>query len=182
MSKRPKAGVGPWAKEKLDALGEYLNFYTKVLKNQSHWCKGTIYIDAFAGPGRARVRATTRAAQSDYASLFQDSGPHADPEAVEFLKGSPRVALDIENPFTWYIFIDQDPVRIAELKALKHEYATVERFSFGTAMQEMSSKRYLIGIRTGELIEPSCFLIPLVCTSPGLWWRHLARPGPSKCS
>ena len=52
MSKRPKEDVGPWAKEKLQALGEYLSFYTKVLKNQGHWCRGTIFIDAFAGPGR----------------------------------------------------------------------------------------------------------------------------------
>ncbi len=40
------AVVGPWAKEKLDALGRYLDFYSKVLKNQS-W--RTIYVDAFAG-------------------------------------------------------------------------------------------------------------------------------------
>ncbi len=30
MTKKPKEGVGPWAKEKLDALSEYLGFYTKV--------------------------------------------------------------------------------------------------------------------------------------------------------
>src|SRR5438309_1595055 len=50
----PGAVVGPWAKEKLDALERYLDFYTKVLKNQP-W--EAIYIDAYAGGGRAAVRA-----------------------------------------------------------------------------------------------------------------------------
>jgi len=49
--------VGPWAKEKLDALARYLDFYTKVLKNQ-RW--RTIYLDAYAGGGRAVLRAEER--------------------------------------------------------------------------------------------------------------------------
>ena len=36
--------VGAWAKEKLEALARYLDFYTKVLKNQ-RW--RTIYVDAY---------------------------------------------------------------------------------------------------------------------------------------
>ena len=44
------------AKDKLDALGRYLTFYTAVLKNQDHWLRGTIFVDAFAGPGLSRVR------------------------------------------------------------------------------------------------------------------------------
>jgi hypothetical protein len=34
MSDELADSVGPWAKEKLEALGRYLDFYTKVLKNQ----------------------------------------------------------------------------------------------------------------------------------------------------
>jgi len=41
---------------------------------------------------------------------------------IAFLKGSPRVALDIRNPFTRYIFVDRHPERISELNALKFEY------------------------------------------------------------
>ena len=52
MTKRPKdQSVGPWAKEKLEALGQYLSFYTTVLKNQGRWLRGTIFVDAFAGSG-----------------------------------------------------------------------------------------------------------------------------------
>lgn len=49
--------VGPWAREKLDALARYLDFYTKVLKNQ-RW--RTIYLDAFAGGGRCSARGRPR--------------------------------------------------------------------------------------------------------------------------
>jgi hypothetical protein len=44
MTRRSKDNtVGPWAREKLDALGQYLNFYTTVLKKQGHWLRGTIF-------------------------------------------------------------------------------------------------------------------------------------------
>ena len=59
MTKRPKDNtVGPWAKQKLEALGQYLNFYTTVLKKQSHWLHGTIFVDAF---GLSRVRRKDKA-------------------------------------------------------------------------------------------------------------------------
>ena len=45
--------VGPWAREKLDRLGMYLSAYTTVLKAQSRWCRGYVYVDAFAGAGRS---------------------------------------------------------------------------------------------------------------------------------
>ncbi|MEY2556745.1 MAG: hypothetical protein QOE34_170, partial [Verrucomicrobiota bacterium] len=120
MTKKPKdQSVGPWAKEKLDALGQYLSFYTTVLKKQGHWLRGTIFVDAFAGPGLSRVRTKEKADESP--RLF---GPdlESDKAETEFLKGSPRVALDIANPFTAYVFVDRDAQRIAELNALKTEY------------------------------------------------------------
>jgi three-Cys-motif partner protein len=40
------------------------------------------------------------------------------------VKGSPRVALEITNPFSSYLFIDRDPQRVAELRALKAEYSS----------------------------------------------------------
>lgn len=121
MTKKPKDdSVGPWAREKLEALGEYLNYYTTVLKHQSHWLAGTIYVDAFAGPGRSRVR--SEGGGSVPPDLFGSSSS-SDEAQVEFLKGSPRVALDITNPFSSYVFIERDAERIAELKRLKGEYS-----------------------------------------------------------
>jgi three-Cys-motif partner protein len=121
MTKKPKDNtVGPWAKEKLEALGQYLSFYTTVLKKQGHWLRGTIFVDAFAGPGLSRVRTREKAAEPP--GLFGPD-PESDAAEVEFLKGSPRVALDIANPFNFYIFVERDGQRIAELKGLKVEYA-----------------------------------------------------------
>src|SRR5262245_3370735 len=120
MTKRPKdQSVGPWAKEKLDALGQYLSFYTKVLKRQGYWLRATIFVDAFAGPGLSRVRTKEKAKEPP--GLFGHD-PESDKAETEFLKGSPRVALDIANPFSAYMFVERDPQRISELNALKTEY------------------------------------------------------------
>ena len=123
-SKSSDGSVGPWAREKLGALGEYLDFYTKVLKNQKQWLRGTVYIDAFAGPGQAKVRQGVKPSDVLHSSLFDDIVPmvEAVEEANEFLKGSPRVALDIDYPFDNYIFIERNPVRVAELNELRLEY------------------------------------------------------------
>jgi three-Cys-motif partner protein len=120
MIKRPKNdSVGPWAKEKLDALGQYLSFYTTVLKKQGRWLRGTIFFDAFAGAGLARVRIKE---DKNLPADFFTSDIQIGAAETAFLKGSPRVALDIRNPFTRYIFVDRNPERIAELRALKLEY------------------------------------------------------------
>lgn len=127
MTKKPRDNtVGPWAREKLDALGEYLNFYTTVLKNQGNWLRGTIFVDAFAGPGLSRVRTQKRTPKSP--GLFGED-EETDPAEVEYLKGSPRVALDIRNPFSSYIFVERNPERVAELAGLKSEYASKRTIS-----------------------------------------------------
>jgi three-Cys-motif partner protein len=114
-NKKKDNSVGPWAKEKLDALRQYLDFYTTVLKKQGHWLRGTYFVDAFAGPGLSKIRKKTKAT-----SLFF---PEEEPEQEEYLKGSPRVALEITNPFSSYLFIDSDKDRATELEALKKEHA-----------------------------------------------------------
>ena len=74
------AVVGPWAKEKLEALERYLDFYTKVLKNQ-RW--RTIYVDAFAGGGRALVRADS--AQVDESIPLFEPEPASDVDRTELI-------------------------------------------------------------------------------------------------
>lgn len=109
--------VGPWAREKLDALARYLDFYTKVLKNQT-W--RTVYLDAYAGGGRAVVRTEERSVLSR-PNLFGEEAP-IDAEERELVDGSPRVALATANPFDRYVFVDPNPHRVAELDTLKAEY------------------------------------------------------------
>lgn len=131
MTTSPEAEVGPWAREKLGALAHYLDFYTKVLKNRG-W--KTIYIDAFAGGGRARVRSSKN---QPIPGLFDEGGPP--PEQAAFIKGSPRIALDVANPFDSYIFIDADPKRISSLEAIKTEYSAARRISVrsGSASEQI---------------------------------------------
>jgi three-Cys-motif partner protein len=116
--KRKDESVGPWAREKLNALREYLGYYTKVLKNQRHWCKSTIYVDAFAGAGSAPIRKKNKPVHD--ADLFSgEPSVPTDSEAVEFVDGSPLVALDIADPFSRYLFIESDPKRVAKLETLR---------------------------------------------------------------
>nr|WP_200997096.1 three-Cys-motif partner protein TcmP [Rhizobium rhizogenes]QCL10292.1 hypothetical protein pC6.5b_398 [Rhizobium rhizogenes] len=110
------AEVGPWAREKLDILARYLDFYTKVLKNQP-W--RTIYVDAFAGGGSAKVR--TKAGPESTLDLLEPTNLQ-DNEQEEFLDGSPRVALGIANPFSRYVFFEPAAKRASELNALEAEF------------------------------------------------------------
>ena len=132
--------VGPWAKEKLDSLGRYLDYYTNVLKNQE-WCQGLYYIDAFAGSGQSPMRGTRPGARDPFqANLFGDgSDEGADEGEIEYVKGSPRVALEIENPFTHYMFIDNNPTRLGELASLKDEFGATRQIEIlsGDANEEL---------------------------------------------
>lgn len=141
MTKRIKDNtVGPWAKDKLDSLQRGLHYYTTRLKNQLQWKK--IYIDAFAGPGLSRVRAKPRDEAEPLPDLFANE-IETDPveQEVEYLEGSPRVALSLENPFDHYIFIEKNPERLRALEALKQEYE---------ARKHESGSAYDIDIRSGD--------------------------------
>jgi three-Cys-motif partner protein len=111
------AEVGVWAKEKLDALARYLDFYTKVLKNTPWW--RTVYFDGFAGGGRAAIRPDKQS--NEPLALFND-GRVIEADERELIDGSPRIALSIPNQFDRYVFVDPDPVRTAELRGLKDEH------------------------------------------------------------
>ncbi len=104
--------VGPWAKEKLACLGQYLQAYTSIL-NKQNFLKGYLYFDAFAGAGRAKLRTKSR---KPIRGLFDEA---VDGEQQEFVDGSPRVALAVDPPFTQYIFVDASAERVAELEKLK---------------------------------------------------------------
>lgn len=85
---------GRWTADKLDALRRYLGFFTQALKGQRY---ELVYIDAFAGTGRCKVRA-----RSDHAEI----------------DGSALIALDCSPPFSRYRFIEGKPKHAAALQAL----------------------------------------------------------------
>ncbi|MBI2841792.1 MAG: three-Cys-motif partner protein TcmP [Armatimonadetes bacterium] len=103
---------GDWTKEKLERVQKYLVAYRKVTKNQPFQ---TIYIDAFAGMGYCCPR------QSAEGPMLTIPG-FAEAETQEFLKGSVRLALEVEPPFSGYIFIEKDSTNCAELSKLKQEF------------------------------------------------------------
>lgn len=117
--------VGPWAKDKLDRLGKYLHAYTVIMKDQ-RWCRGYHYLDAFAGPGEHEIRQQMpdKRHEAQQALLDVSSFGGEQEEQKQFLAGSPRVALDLQFPFTNYIFVEHSPERIASLEQLKAGYGT----------------------------------------------------------
>jgi three-Cys-motif partner protein len=159
--------VGPWARDKLDSLSQYLDFFTKVLKNQRHWCKGTIYVDAFAGPGQSKVRTKpTDPLGGLLADLGADQDVEFDTEAVEFIAGSPRRALEIANPFDEYAFIERNPARIAELEKLRTEFGNRHRIDIrrGDAIIEieelLQGNLGRSGYKAGVFLDPFGMHIP----------------------
>lgn len=111
--------VGPWATDKLDRLRRYLSAYTKIMSKQT-WAAGYVYIDAFAGGGRARIRGRGAPQSNQITVLGQEF--RSDEEAREILDGSPRVALQIEPPFTRYVFLETDAGKLTALESLSSEY------------------------------------------------------------
>lgn len=114
--------VGPWAREKLDHLRKYLHAYTTIMGKQK-WCKSFTYIDAFAGPGEHQVRPKRSAVPNARELLAEIARFGSEQEEQrEFLRGSPRVALDLEHPFSLYVFVERSPNRVAALQQLKNQY------------------------------------------------------------
>jgi len=104
---------GGWTEQKLRILHDYLAAYCKIFQVNPHAKHfDTIYVDAFAGTGLIEQRKTP----ADRVDLFAE---FAEPETVEFLKGSAARAL--QHPFTQYIFIEKSASGIAALEKLRAE-------------------------------------------------------------
>ena len=104
---------GSWTEDKLGRVRKYLAAYTKIFRrNPKAQFFKTTYVDAFAGTGYRSDPHLTE----DHPHLFED------PDAQEFLKGSARIALEVEPSFDRYLFIDLNPAHAQELEALKSEF------------------------------------------------------------
>lgn len=103
---------GDWTEQKLAILRAYLHAYNTALKNKPFT---RIYVDAFAGTGY-RVQ---RQNQFQMPDIFAESN---DPESQELLKGSAKLALEVEPPFHRFVFVETDAAKISELQALKTKH------------------------------------------------------------
>lgn len=96
------------------SLRDFGTFY--VRPEQASWVFkfNPIYVDAFAGTGYRSRRRRSHASQP--------IPELAEPETEAFLKGSARIALEVEPPFKRYLFIEQDPEYAKELEQLKADF------------------------------------------------------------
>jgi three-Cys-motif partner protein len=82
--------VGAWGERKYRLVANYAQMFATSMKEK--WdCR--VYIDLFAGAGRARFRGTQT-----------------------IIPASPLLALRIENPFDQYIFCEDDAEKLAALR------------------------------------------------------------------
>ena len=140
--------VGPWAREKLECLGKYLHAYTTILRKQT-WCEGFIYLDAFAGAGKAQLRQYDKSEQENPLINVAEYINEEETEAETYIQGSPRVALNIQYPFTEYVFIEKSAKRVSQLTDIRKEYADKRNITIleGDANEQiqthlLSSNRY----------------------------------------
>lgn len=104
---------GSWTEVKLNAVTDYLGFYTQALKSVPSPSDPfeTWYVDAFAGTGDRTVDG-------------HSSGLFAEPGTLDRvrLEGSARRAIGIDPPFRHLVFIEKNPDRFAALEGLKTEF------------------------------------------------------------
>lgn len=104
---------GSWTEVKLNAVTDYLGFYTQALKSVPSPSDPfeTWYVDAFAGTGDRTVGG-------------HSSGLFAEPGTLDRvrLEGSARRAIGIDPPFRHLVFIEKNPDRFAALEGLKSEF------------------------------------------------------------
>ncbi|MXY48274.1 MAG: three-Cys-motif partner protein TcmP [Gemmatimonadetes bacterium] len=117
---------GIWTQKKLEILGEYLDRYTTVLKNQRF---RLIYVDAFAGEGEWRS-----GERSGYTTDV-----YGDFQKVH--EGSPKIALSVQKrPFDRFVFIEKDPNRCYKLESLRSEFPNRDmEIRHGDANSEIDS-------------------------------------------
>lgn len=123
---------GDWTSEKLERVRKYLQAYTTIFnKNLGARYYHTIYLDAFAGTG---YRTPRRSRSEEF--LFLEGLEEDSNQA--FLKGSARIALEVEPPFKEYVFIEQDTDYARELTQLKAEFAR-QRGKISVVSQDANS-------------------------------------------
>jgi three-Cys-motif partner protein len=107
---------GDWTTEKLERVRKYLRAYTTIFaSNERARRLTTTYVDAFAGSG-------SRLASKTHGSSVLGFDELIEPDNQAFLKGSARIALEVEPAFRQYLFIEKAPERVQELERLKHDF------------------------------------------------------------
>lgn len=128
--------VGDWAEQKYRLVSSYATMFSTAMKDKWH----RVYIDLFAGAGRARIKNTQR-----------------------IVPASPMLALNVPNKFDLYIFCEKEKKIIDTLeKRVSMSYSDVNsRFLRGDAND--LTKELLNEIppaRSGFKVLAFCFVDP----------------------
>ena len=94
--------IGIWTQIKLEIVQKYAKSYSTILDGQER-IRRHLYIDAFAGLGVHKLKATGN-----------------------LVPGSPTIALDVTPPFSEYHFIDLDEQRVENLQRISEERENVK--------------------------------------------------------
>ncbi len=107
---------GDWTQDKLARVRDYLVAYMNIMKPRSHFTVS--YVDAFAGTGYVEL-AQNRPTELLIPEL-------AETETRKFVDGSAQIALQIEQPFHEYHFVEKNPSRCQDLERLKSTHQDLQ--------------------------------------------------------
>ena len=144
--------IGVWSEVKLAIIREYASTYAKILdakRRESIPSLRWLYIDAFAGPGIHLSKATG-----------------------EVVEGSPLIALNTTPPFSEYHFIDSDPARADQLRAISGSRADVHIYS--DDCNDVLLQRVFPRAKFNEYRRALCLLDPY---NINLKWEVIERAG-----
>lgn len=111
---------GSWTDDKLMRLRKYLDAYMKIFSvNERAKHLKPIYVDAFAGTGYR----SKKTLEKDILFLPEIA---LDEEADRYQKGSVKIALEVDPPFSQYVFIERNRNRVIALEDIRREFPLIE--------------------------------------------------------
>jgi len=133
---------------KLSIVEGYLRAFTTALRRQFG---ELVYIDAFAGTGERTVR--------------RDAGVFgSDASEVEHLRGSAKIAIDIEPAFDKLTFVDCEPRHCEALRSLQAanpgRNITVEEGDATEVLDRLLARRSWAGCRGVLFLDPYGMSVP----------------------
>lgn len=129
--------VGDWAEDKYRLVKLYASLFTTSMRGK--WDR-LVYVDLFAGAGRAAIRGTQR-----------------------IVPASPLVALNVDHRFDRYVFSDADNEKLDALKTrVRRDFPDVDsRFVPGDVNQNVSAiLQELPAAHRGRKVLGFCFVDP----------------------
>jgi len=131
----PIPEIGDWSLQKYEMLGLYCELFSLAMKDK--WAE-RVYVDAFCGFGRARLRGTDNIVET-----------------------SPFMALRVSVPFTKYIFCDEDEAATRALEQrVYREFGKEREVAFIAGDVNSCYPEIIKKIPAGPGVLKLCFLDP----------------------